>query len=82
MSAWGFWTCIRRAQNNFGRITMSIQNLEARIYLLESGSGFVTLNDGTKFRPKDSGIRMHFNVTKLRRDLGREPMLADFPVDE
>jgi hypothetical protein len=51
---------------------------KARIGLLEIGSGFVTLNDGAKFRPKESGIRNLFDATKLRRDLGREPMLADF----
>ena len=39
----------------------------------------MTLQDGTKFRPRDSGIRMLFNATKLRRDLGREPQLSDFP---
>jgi hypothetical protein len=54
----------------------------ARLMELESSGGYVTLQDGTKFRPKDSGISMLFNATKLRRDLGREPMLADFPGDE
>ena len=53
-----------------------------RLMELESSCGYVTLHDGTKFRPKDSGISMLFNATKLRRDLGREPMLADFPGDE
>ena len=54
----------------------------ARLMELESSGGYVTLHDDTKFRPKDSGISMLFNATKLRRDLGREPMLADFPIDE
>ncbi len=42
----------------------------------------MTLDDGTKFRPKDSGIRMLFDATKLRRDLGRDPELSDFPGDD
>jgi len=54
----------------------------ARLRELESSGGYVTLQDGTKFRQKNSGISMLFNATKLRRDLGREPMLADFPGDE
>ena len=54
----------------------------ARLMELESSGGYVTLQDGTKFRPKDSGISMLFNATKLRRDLGREPILADFLVEE
>jgi len=54
----------------------------ARLMELESRGGYVTLQDGTKFRLKDSGISMLFNATKLRRDLGWEPMLADFPGDE
>lgn len=53
----------------------------ARLMELESSGGYVTLQDGTKFRPKDSGISMLFNATKLRCDLGREPMLADFLVE-
>lgn len=53
----------------------------ARLRELESSGGYITLQDGTKFRPKDSGISMLFNATKLRRYLGREPMLADFPGD-
>ena len=54
----------------------------ARLMELESSGGYVTLQDGTKFRPNDSCISMLFNATKLRRDLGREPMLADFPGEE
>ena len=62
--------------------TPRIDSLMARLRELESSGGYVTLQDGTKFRPKDSGISMLFNATKLRRDLGRDPMLADFPGDE
>jgi hypothetical protein len=54
----------------------------ARLRELESSGGYVTLQDGTKFRPKNSGISMLFSATKLGRDLGREPILADFSGDE
>jgi hypothetical protein len=59
--------------------TPRIDSLRARLLVLESSGGYVTLDDGTKFRPKDSGIRMLFNATKLRRDLGRETLLSVFP---
>ena len=62
--------------------TPRIDSLRARLRQLESSGGYVTLDDGTKFRPRNSGIRMLFNATKLRRDLGREPLLSDFPGDE
>ena len=62
--------------------TPRIDSLRARLLELESSGSYVTLEDGTKFRPKDSGIHMLFNATKLRRDLGRETPLSDFPGDE
>jgi hypothetical protein len=62
--------------------TPRIDSLRARLLELESSGGYVTLDDGTKFRPKDSGIRMLFDATKLRRDLGRDPELSDFPGDD
>jgi hypothetical protein len=42
----------------------------------------VTLDDGTKFRPKDSGLRMMRSHIKLHRDLEREPELSDFPEED
>ncbi len=62
--------------------TPRIDSLRARLLELESSSGYVTLDDGTKFRPKDSGIRMLFDAIKIGRDLGRDPILSDFPGDE
>lgn len=62
--------------------TPRIDSLRARLLELESSGGYVTLDDGTKFRPKDSGIRMLFDAIKIGRDLGREPQLSDFPGDE
>ena len=53
-----------------------------RLRELESSGGYVTLQDGTKFRPKNSGISMLFSATKLGRDLGRDPKLADFSENE
>ena len=37
----------------------------ARLMELESSGGYVTLQDGTKFRLKDSGISMLFNGSSL-----------------
>ena len=54
-----------------------IDSLSARLRELEDCGGYVTLSDGSKFRPVHSGIHMLFNQTKLGRDLGREPMLSD-----
>ena len=42
----------------------------------------MTLDDGTKFRPKDSGLRMMCSHIKLHRDLGREPELSDFSEED
>lgn len=42
----------------------------------------MTLDDGTTFGPKDSGILILFNAIKLRRDLGWEPLLSDFSGDD
>jgi len=58
---------------------MRLDSLATRIRLLEHSGGFVVLDDGSRFRPDGSGIHMMFNHIKLRRDLGREPELSDFP---
>jgi hypothetical protein len=39
----------------------------------------VALDDGTKAKFIGSGLHLMFNPIKLRRDLGREPELSDFP---
>ncbi len=52
----------------------------SRIADLEHEEGIVTLPDGTTFKPR-SGIILLRHQLRLRRDLGREPDLADFPPD-
>jgi hypothetical protein len=53
-----------------------------RIAGLETCDGYVILEDGTRFRPKDSGIHTLIAGAKLRRDLGRAPKLSDFTEEE
>jgi hypothetical protein len=60
---------------------MRFNHLLTRLAGLESGLGYVTLDDGTKFRPHGSGMHLMREQLKLQRDLGREPTLADFPAD-
>lgn len=55
------------------------ESLISRLRELESHGGYVVLNDGTRFRPDDSGISLMISEIKLARDLGIEPMLSDFP---
>jgi len=62
--------------------TPRIDSLMARLRELESSGGYIILPDGTRFKVEDSGILMLFNQIKLRRDLGREPLLSDFSEDE
>lgn len=59
-----------------------IDSMAARLRQLEASQGYETLSDGTKFRPIHSGIHMLHNQIKLRRDLGHEPLLSDFPEEE
>jgi hypothetical protein len=58
-----------------------IDSLRSRLRDLEDESGMVTLSDGNRFDPSRA-IRMLFNATKLRRDLGRKPVLSDFSNEE
>ena len=61
--------------------TMSrIDGLLSRITDLERQEGFITLSDGSKFKP-GSGIDLLRHQIRLRRDLSREPDLADYPPD-
>ncbi len=57
-----------------------IDGLLSRITDLEKQEGIITLSDGSKFKP-GSGIDILRNQIKLRRDLGREPDLGDYPED-
>ncbi len=57
-----------------------IDGLLSRITDLERQEGFITLSDGSKFKP-GAGIDLLRHQIRLRRDLGREPDLADYPED-
>jgi len=57
-----------------------IDGLQARIRDLERAEGYITLDDGSKFKP-GAGIDLLRHQIRLRRDLGREPDLADYPPD-
>ncbi len=61
---------------------MKFQGFESRLKELEQSGGYVVLSDGTRFRPVHSGIQLLVNQIKLRRDLGRSPLLSDFPEDK
>lgn len=61
---------------------MRIDTLSARLRALEQNSGYITLPDGTRFKPVYSGILLLISEAKLRRDLGREPVLSDFPEED
>lgn len=61
---------------------MKLDSLAARIKELESAGGYEVLSDGRRFRPIHSGIHLLRNEIKLHRDLGREPILSDFPEEE
>ena len=57
-----------------------IDGLLSRITDLERQEGFITLSDGSKFKP-GSGIDLLRHQIRLRRDLSREPDLGDYPED-
>jgi hypothetical protein len=42
----------------------------------------VFLDDGTRFRPEHSRMSLMISEICLCRDLGREPLLSDFPENE
>lgn len=54
-----------------------IDSIEARIADLESPSGVVVLDDGTRFIPS-SGLRVMRMTLKFERDHHRKPKLSDF----
>lgn len=49
---------------------------------LEAGLGYVTLQDGSKFRPMHSGISLLREALKLEESLGRPPKLEDFSASD
>ncbi len=57
---------------------MRIDTLSARLRELEKAEGYETLDDGTKYRFKYSGITLYCEMAKHERDTGREAMLSDF----
>jgi hypothetical protein len=59
-----------------------IDSLIDRLKFLEAGLGYVTLLDGSTFRPTHSGIRLYRSILKTELDLGRKPMLPDFSEQE
>ncbi len=61
---------------------MHLRNLEARVKELEAGLGYVTLSDGTKFKPDCSGIRLYCECIKHERADGHKPVLSDFTEAE
>jgi hypothetical protein len=61
---------------------MRFQSLAARLKELEDSQGFVTLDDGSKFSPDCSGIRIYRESIRKRRDLGRSVVLSDFSEEE
>jgi hypothetical protein len=61
---------------------MKFQGLEARIRELESSGGYETLDDGSKFRFKNSGIHIYCECVRHGRDSGREAVLSDFSEDQ
>jgi len=71
--------------NGYGGITTPrIDSLRTRLESLERAEGFVVLDDGTKFKPQCSGIRLlraHL-LAERQLDGQREPILSDFTEDE
>jgi hypothetical protein len=61
---------------------MKFSGIEARLRELEDSGGYVVLEDGTKFKPDCSGIRLYCESIRKRRDLGRSVLLSDFSEEE
>jgi hypothetical protein len=59
-----------------------IGSLSARLRELEASQGYVTLDDGSKHRFKNSGLQLYGELVRHRRSTGREPALSDFSQDE
>lgn len=57
-----------------------IEKFDNRLDALEAQKGYVTLPDGSKFRP-GSGLALMRSAIKFERDNGREPKLADFSME-
>jgi len=55
---------------------MSIASLESRLKDLELSGGYVTLPDGSRFKP--DSIVLYVEYLKLENDLNRAPLLSDF----
>ncbi len=53
-----------------------------RLEVLEQSGGWIELDDGSKFKPQNSGISLLRACLLAGRDLGREPVLSDFGPDE
>jgi hypothetical protein len=52
--------------------------LSARLEALETGAGYVTLPDGTRFKA-DGALALMRECLRFERDTGRTPKLSDFP---
>lgn len=59
-----------------------IDALWNRLEALERPKGWIVLDDGSKFKPQHSGISLLRACLLAGRDLGREPVLSDFDMDE
>ena len=61
---------------------MRFDTLSARLKELEASQGYETLDDGSKFRFTNSGIRLYCECVRHYRDTGREAVLSDFTEEE
>lgn len=61
---------------------MNLRSIEARVRDLEESGGYVTLPDGTRFKPDCSGIRIYCECVRHERADGRKPVLSDFTEAE
>jgi hypothetical protein len=59
-----------------------IGSLSARLRELEASQGYVTLDDGSKHRFKNSGLKLYGELVRHGRNTGREVVLSDFSEDE
>jgi hypothetical protein len=57
-----------------------IDKIDSRLNAIEQSGGYVTLPDGSRFRP-GSGLALMRQALLFERDHGREPQLSDFPED-
>jgi hypothetical protein len=59
-----------------------LDSLRARIRELEDSGGYETLDDGSKFRFKYSGILLYCEMVRHGRESGHEAVLSDFSDEE